>query len=74
MANYNNIKITRMFVSHHSQNCWAHLNGVGWRKIGTLSVDGTTNVHIALTAARAHNISSNITTNAADDRIEIVYV
>lgn len=73
MANYN-AAIQRIFVSHHSQNCWAYLQGVGWRKVGTLSVDGTTNVHVALVTARAHGIIANVTTNAADDRIEIVYV
>ncbi len=74
MANHNNVAINRIFVSHHSQNCWAHLVGVGWRKVGSLSVDGTTNVHIALTTARAHGLNANVTTNAADDRIEIVSV
>lgn len=69
-----NVAISRIFVSHHSQNCWAFLNTVGWRKVGTLSVDGTTNVHVALTAARTHGIVASVTTNAADDRIEIVYV
>jgi immune inhibitor A len=73
MANYN-VAIQRVFVSHHSQNCWAFLQGVGWRKIGTLSADGTTNVHVALIAARAHNITASITTNAADNQIEIVSV
>lgn len=73
MANYN-VAVNRIFVSHHSQNCWAHIVGVGWRKVDTTSVDGTTNVHVALTAARAHGIVPSITTNAADDRITIVYV
>jgi immune inhibitor A len=74
MANYPNVAIQRIYVSHHSQNCWAFLQGVGWRKVGTLSVDGTTDVHAALVAARAHGINANVTTNAADDRIELVYV
>ncbi len=74
MASYNNVSILRTYCSHHSQNCWAFLQGVGWRKIGTLSVDGTTNVHVALVAARANGINASVTTNAADDRIEIVYV
>jgi hypothetical protein len=73
MAVYN-AAIQRIFVSHHSQNAWAFLAGVGWRKIGTLSVDGTTNVHIALVTARAHGIVANVTTNAADNAIEMVYV
>jgi hypothetical protein len=69
-----NVAIQRIFVSHHSQNAWAFLQGVGWKKIGTLSVDGTTNVHIALVTARAHGIIANVTTNAADNAIEQVYV
>ena len=73
MANYN-AAISRVFVSHHSQNCWAYIANVGWRKIGTLSVDGHANVHAALVTARAHGITASITTNAADDAIEIVYV
>jgi hypothetical protein len=73
MANYN-VLVNRIFVSHHSQNCWAHLAGIGWKKVGTLSVDGTTNVHVALTAARVHGIVPNITTDAGDTQIEIVYV
>lgn len=74
MANYPNVAIQRIYVSHHSQNCWAFLQGVGWRKVGTLSVDGTTDVHAALVTARAQGINANVTTNAADDRIELVYV
>jgi immune inhibitor A len=74
MANYPNVAIQRIFVSHHSQNCWAALAGVGWRKVGTLSVDGTADVHAALVAARAQGISANVTTDAADSQIEIVYV
>ncbi len=73
MASYN-VAVNRIFVSHHSQNCWAHLVGVGWRKVGTNATDGTTNVHVALTAARAHGIAPSITTNAADNAIEVVYV
>ena len=69
-----NVPLTRIFCSHHSQNCWAFLQGVGWRKVGTASVDGTTNVHVALVTARAHGITPTTITNAADDRIEIVYV
>jgi hypothetical protein len=73
MANYS-VPITRLFVSHHSQNAWAFLQGVGWRKIGTQATDGTTNVFVALVAARTRNITPSISTNAADDRIELAYV
>ncbi|REL38187.1 hypothetical protein DYD21_06145 [Rhodohalobacter sp. SW132] len=73
MASYN-VKITRTYCSHHSQNCWAHLQGIGWRKVGNLSVDGTSNVFTALSAARTSNITPNVITNAADNQIELVYV
>lgn len=73
MANHNNVPVQRVFVSHHSQNCWAFFAGK-WRKVGVLSVDGTSNVHIALTAARANNMTVTATTDAADNNIEIVYL
>lgn len=73
MASYNK-KIVRIYVTHHSQNCWAYLDGVGWRKIGTLSADGHTSIHLALTAARVHGIVASVATNAADNAIEVVYV
>jgi hypothetical protein len=69
-----NVTIQRIYVSHHSRNCYAALQGVGWRKVSTSTVDGTSNVHIALVAARTHGIAATVITNAADDQIVSVYV
>ena len=74
MATYNNKSVSRIFVTYHSQNCWAHLGGVGWKKVQTGNADGTTNVHIALTAGRANGKTVTVITNAADNRIEQVYL
>lgn len=69
-----NVTIQRIYVSHHSKNCYAALQGVGWRKVATTTTDGTSNIHTALVAARSHGIVATVITNAADDQIVSVYV
>ncbi|MDQ3699795.1 MAG: C1 family peptidase, partial [Chloroflexota bacterium] len=39
-----NVKVTQTFASHHTQNAWAHLHGLGWRKIQPGTADGITNM------------------------------
>jgi anaerobic glycerol-3-phosphate dehydrogenase len=52
---HNNLSVSRVYTSHHSQNCYAIVSGVsGWKKVKTGSGDGVTNVHIALSAAIAN--------------------
>lgn len=72
--NFNNVAVTRTFVSSDSQNCWAHLQGIGWRKVRTGSTDGVTNVFISLTAARANNMTVSGTIHDATNQIWIVYL
>lgn len=55
-----NRKITRLFVSHHSQNCWANIESIGWRKVESGSNDGVTNMFAALAAARADDVSVSV--------------
>ena len=74
MATYPNVTIDRVFASRNSQNCWASLPGRGWVKVDATSVDGTTNVHAALTASRVNDTTATVITNAADDRIIQVYL
>jgi len=73
MASYNKA-VDRIFVTYHSQNCWAYLNSVGWRKVKTGNADGVTNVHIALTAARANGRVVTAIADAGDTNIEQVYL
>ncbi len=74
MATHSNKSISRIFVSYHSQNCWASLSGIGWKKVQTGNADGCTNVFIALVAARANGKVVTAVTDAADSRIEQVYL
>lgn len=74
MASYNTT-IGRVYATPHAQNAWAWLNVIGaWRQINTLSPDGVTNVHVALTAARDSGKSVTVTTDAADVKIIDVYL
>ena len=74
MASYNNKSLSRIYTTYHKQNCWAYISGVGWRKVHPGNPEGVTNVHIALTAARANGKKVSIRTNAADTRIDKVYL
>lgn len=74
MATHSNKSIDRIFVTYHSQNCWAALSGVGWRKVRTGNPDGATNVHVALTAGRANGRTVTVVTDAGDANIEQVYL
>lgn len=49
----NNVSVTRVFATYHSQNAWAAIGGMGWRKIETGTDDGVTNTLKLLTEACA---------------------
>jgi hypothetical protein len=68
---HNNVTVSRIYCSMDSQNCWAIVSSPsGWKKIKTGSADGVTNVHVALTAARASNRTVDV--YIANDQIERV--
>ena len=52
---HSNLTVTQVYATPHSQNAWAHFQGLGWRKIQTGSADGVTNMFVLLTEARANN-------------------
>lgn len=68
-------KILQVFVSPHSQNVWAYIDTIGWRKVQTLSADGCTNMFLVLVAAKTSGIvvSGTLTGAAATDLISILY-
>lgn len=73
MATYNTT-IGRVYSTPHSLNAWAWLTAAGgWRRIGTISTDGHTNTHLALTAARERGAVVRVDTDAADSMIVAVY-
>ncbi|MGR9044553.1 MAG: M6 family metalloprotease domain-containing protein, partial [Gammaproteobacteria bacterium] len=49
-----NVAVLRTFTSYHSKNCWAYLQGEGWRKIDPLTEDGVTNCFAMLCEAAAN--------------------
>ena len=53
---HNGKKVTRVFTSRHSQNCWAIISTIaGWKKVRTGNTDGATNVFLVLSAAFAND-------------------
>lgn len=74
MATHSNKSVSRIFATYHSQNCWAYLDGVGWKKVRTGNTDGCTNVHIGLTAGRANGKPVTAVTDSGDTLIEQVYL
>jgi hypothetical protein len=74
MPTHSNKSISRIFTTHNSQNNWAYLATVGWRRVKTGNADGCTNVHVALTAGRANGKVVTVVTDAADALIERVYL
>ncbi|MEL6103891.1 MAG: peptidase M6 [Pseudomonadota bacterium] len=74
MATHSNKTVSRIFTTYHSQNNWAYLSGIGWKKVKTGNADGSTNCHIALTAGRANGKVVTVITDGADSLIEQVYL
>lgn len=50
-----NMTVARTYSTYHSQNAWAYVGTVGWRKIQTGSADGVTDVFGALCEAVANS-------------------
>jgi C1A family cysteine protease len=47
--------VSQVYASRHSQNAWAHFQGLGWRKIQTGTSDGVTNMLTLFAQAVAKN-------------------
>jgi immune inhibitor A len=52
--------ISRTYTTHDSENAWADIQGLGWRKIETGNADGVTDTLMALAAAQANNRPVNV--------------
>ncbi len=70
---FTNKKIIRTYASAHSQNVWANIEGIGWKKVKTLSTDGPTNMFVKLNAAKSHDRTVNGTIDAMD-QISALYL
>lgn len=62
---HNNVGVTRVFATYHSQNAWAAISGLGWRKIETGSDDGVTNMLKLLTEACAKGHKVDVYTDGS---------
>lgn len=69
---YSNIAVNQTYTSHHSQNGWAHLQGLGWRRIQSGSADGVTNMLALFVEARANG--RNVTVFADGDYVYQAYL
>lgn len=57
---HNNQTINLTYTSHHSQNAYAHVGSMGWRKIKTGAADGVTNLFAILSAAKANGRRADV--------------
>lgn len=69
----NNLQVLATFASNDSQNAWANLSGLGWRKIGPKTSDGVTNLFQMMNAARASGRPVNVFIDGAS-QITIAYL
>lgn len=57
---YNNRTISQIYTTYHSQNAWALIQGLGWRKIKTGNSDAVTNTFMLLCDAKGNSRPVNI--------------
>lgn len=50
-----NLTVQQVYATPHSENAWAHLSGLGWRKIDPNAPHGVTNTLELLAVSHAHN-------------------
>ncbi|SEN33203.1 hypothetical protein [Nitrosomonas marina] len=68
----NNQSVIQTYTTFHTENAWANISGLGWRKIRTGNQDGITNTFALLCAAKANGRSVNV--YIVDNLIERVYL
>ena len=68
-----NKKILRTFSSSITENCWAYIEGTGWRKIQTGSTDGVSNLYMIMNAARANDRLVHVNIDGTN-RINFAYL
>lgn len=70
---FSNKKVLGTYASPHSKNAWANIEGLGWKKVGQLSVDGATNLFVMVNAAKGNNKTVSGTLDAAN-QISLLYL
>ena len=62
---YYNVGVDSVYATHHSQNGWVSLAGLGWRKIQTGAPDGVTNMLAVFASARAKDLKVTVNADTA---------
>jgi len=62
---YSNMGVDSVYATHHSQNGWVNLAGLGWRKIQTGAPDGVTNMLAVFALARATDLKVTVNADTA---------
>lgn len=70
---HTNKKVLRVYSTHHSENNWANIESVGWRKVEMGATDGSTNMFMLLSSARASGKNVTVLINS-DDKITRAYL
>jgi immune inhibitor A len=66
-------KILQVYASPHSRNVWGFIEGIGWRKVQSISNDGSTNMFAILVAARSRGVGVRGTLTDSGE-ISILYL
>lgn len=69
---HNNQTVNMTYCSAHSQNAWASIGTLGWKKIKPGTADGVTNIYMMMCAARANDRKVNV--RITDNQIDIAYL
>ena len=67
-----NKTVIQAYSTFHTENAWANIDGVGYKKIKTGNKDGVTNTFALLCAAKANNRTVNV--YIVDNLIERAYM
>jgi len=62
---HNNRKVIQAYASADSQNAWANIEGLGWRRIKTGAPDGVTNIFSVFCEAVANSKKVNVFADAS---------
>lgn len=59
------VAVDLVFATHHGQNAWVSLAGLGWRKIQAGAPDGVTNMLAVFALAKARSLKVTVNADAA---------
>ena len=69
---YSNRVISHTYTTYHSQNAWAYIKDLGWRKVKAGQSDGVTNCFVSCCEAAGNQ--KNVTVYADEEHLYRVYL